>query len=112
MVLQQNKNISLLELLESHAGVSTLEVAVQTQPPTPLPAHPSPSEQAKKKRKRDKKGKEVPKEGEVVPSKELKPQQGAKISKGAQERPQLKVQVRRLYPSIVLGFQPGILLSN
>lgn len=32
---------------------------------------------------RDKKGKDVSEEGEVVPSKELEPPKGAKIAKGA-----------------------------
>ena len=43
MVLQRKKNTSLLELLESHTGVSTPKVAIQTHPPIPLPIHASPS---------------------------------------------------------------------
>lgn len=73
MVLQRRKDTNLLELLESHAGGSTPEVAIQPRPPTPLPTHASPSEQPEKKRKRDRKGKEVTREGEVVPSKDLEP---------------------------------------
>lgn len=44
MVLQRKKNTNLLELLELHAKVSTLEVAVQPRPLTPLPTHASSSE--------------------------------------------------------------------
>ena len=61
-------------------------MAIQTRPPTPLPTHNSLSKPADKKRKRDKKGKEVSKEGEVVPIKELEPQKGEKITKGAQRK--------------------------
>nr|POE80134.1 hypothetical protein CFP56_75442 [Quercus suber] len=39
-----------------------------------------------KKKKRDRKGKEVAEEGEVVPFKELEPQKGAKLAKGAQRK--------------------------
>lgn len=73
MVLQCRKDTNLLELLESHAGGSTPEVAIQPRPPTPLPTHGSPSEQPEKKRKKDRKGKEVTGEGEVVPSKDFEP---------------------------------------
>lgn len=72
MVLQR-KNTSLLELLESHAGGSTHEVTVQTQPQTPLPTRTSLIEPLEKKRKRDKKGKKASKEGEVALFKEPKP---------------------------------------
>ena len=71
MVLQRKKNTSLLELLELHSGGSTPEVAIQTWLLTPFPTYTSLPEQADKKRKRDKKGKEVSEEGEVVPSKEF-----------------------------------------
>ena len=70
MVLQRRKDTNLLKLLESHAGGSTPEVAIQPRPPTPLPTHTFPSEQPEKKRKRDRKGKEITEEGEVVPSKD------------------------------------------
>ena len=72
MVLQRRKDTSLLELLESHTGGSTLEVVFQPQPPTLLPIHTSPFEQPKKKRKREKKGKETSEEGEIA-SKDLEP---------------------------------------
>ena len=36
--------------------------------------------------KRDRKGKDVVEEGEVIPSKELEPQKGAKIDKGAPKK--------------------------
>lgn len=80
------KNTSLLQLLESHARGFTPEVAIQTRPLTPLPTHNSLSKPADKKKKRDKKGKEVSEEGEVVPIKELEPQKGEKITKGAQRK--------------------------
>ena len=83
MVLQMKPKIGLLELLESHTGGFVLEVSIQTQPLTPLLVHTSPSELADKKRKHDKKGKEVAEEGKVIPSKDLEPQKGAKIAKGA-----------------------------
>ena len=83
MVLQRKPKTSLLELLESHARRLVPEVAVQTRPPTPLPTHTSQLEPTDKKRKWDWKGKDVVEEGEVVPSKELEPQKGAKIAKGA-----------------------------
>ena len=73
MVLQRKKKTSLLELLESHTGGFTLDIAIQTQPPTPLPVHTFSPKQANKKRKMDKKGKDVAEEGEVVPSKENEP---------------------------------------
>lgn len=86
MVFQCKKNTSLLELLESHARGSTLEVAVQNRPPTPLFAITSPFEPVNKKRKGDTKDKEMLVKGEVVPIKELKPQKGTKIAKGAQRK--------------------------
>ena len=70
MVLQRRKDTNLLKLLESHVGGSTPEVAIQPRPPTSLPTHTFPSEQPEKKRKRDRKGKEITEEGEVVPSKD------------------------------------------
>ena len=70
MVLQRRKDTSLLKLLESHVGGSTLEVAIQPRPPTPFPTYTSPSEQPEKKRKRDRKGKEIAEEGEVIPFKD------------------------------------------
>lgn len=82
MVLQHKKNTSLLKLLESNVGGSTLKVVVQPQPPTPLPTHTSPSEQPEKKRKIEKKGKEVFEECEIA-FKDLEHQKGAKIGKGA-----------------------------
>ena len=87
MVLQRKKNTSLLELLESYAGGSTLEVAIQSRPPTPFATYISHSKPIDKKRMRDKKGKDMSEEGKVVPSKELKPQKGAKIAKRAQKKP-------------------------
>ena len=72
MVLQCKKNTSLLELLESHTGGYTPEVAIQPRPPTPLPTHTSLFEQLEKKRKREKKGKEVSEKGEIAP-KDLEP---------------------------------------
>ena len=104
MVLQRRKNTSLLELLESYARGFTPKVAIQNGPPTPLPTHTSPLEQADKKRKRDKKGKEVSEEGEVVPSKELEPQRGVKLSKVCKGSPRLRVPLLRQYLSCVLGF--------
>lgn len=85
MVLQRKQKTSLLELFESHDEGSTLEVAVQPRPPTLLPIHSFPLEQLKKKRKREKKWKEASEEGEIS-SKDLQPQNGAKIAKGAQKR--------------------------
>ena len=73
MVLQKKPKMSLLELLESYAGGSVPEVAIQTRPPTPLPIHTSLLELADKKRKWDKKGKDVVEEGKVIPSKDLEP---------------------------------------
>lgn len=85
MVLQRKQKTSLLELFESHDEGSTLEVAVQPRPPTLLPIHSFPLEQLKKKRKREKKWKEASEEGQIS-SKDLQPQNGAKIAKGAQKR--------------------------
>lgn len=59
--------MSILELLESHAGGSVPEVAVQTKPPTSLLAHTSQPDPAEEKRKQDRKGKDVVEEGEVIP---------------------------------------------
>jgi len=73
MVLRRKKNTSLLELLESHIGRSIPEVAVQPQPLTPLPICTSPSDQLEKKRKKEKKGKEISEEGEIVPFKDPEP---------------------------------------
>ena len=86
MVLQRRKDTNLLELLESHAGGSVLEVPIQTQPLTPLPSYTSSLEQPEKKRKRDRKGKEVTEEGEAVPSKDLEPKKGQKLLKLNRER--------------------------
>ena len=83
MVLQSKPKTSLFELLKSHAGGSNPDVAVQTRPPTPFPVHTCLSEPTDKKRKRDKRGKDVVEEGEVIPLKELEPQKGAKIVKEA-----------------------------
>lgn len=85
MVLQ-HKNTNLLELLESHTGGSTLEVAVHPQPVTPLTSRTSPAEALEKKWKRDKKGKEASEEGTIPPSKDPKPQKGTKVAKGSQRR--------------------------
>ena len=85
MVLQQKKNTSLFELLESYTRGFTLEVAIQPRPSTPFPTYTSPSEQLKNKRKREKKGKEASEENEIAP-KDLEPQKRAKIVKGAQRR--------------------------
>ena len=73
MVLQRKSKTSLLELFESHAGGLVPEVAIQIRPPTPLPAHTSQPKPVDKKRKRDKNGKDVAEEGEVIPSKESEP---------------------------------------
>ena len=86
MVLQRKSKTSLLELLESHVGGTVLEVAIQTRPPTPLPAHCSQPNPADNKRKRDRKGKDIVEEGDVIPSKELEPQKSAKVVKVAQTR--------------------------
>lgn len=107
MVLQCKKNTSLLELLESHAGGSTPEVVVQTQPLTPLPTHISPSEQPKKKIKREKKRKETSKEGEMAP-KDLEPEKGAKVAKGAQR----KNTPEGLDADIVVDRRPSIPVQN
>lgn len=72
-------------MLESHAGGSTPEVAIQPQPPTPLPTYTSPSEQLEKKGKREKKGNKPFEEGEIT-SKDLEPQKGAKIAKRAERK--------------------------
>ena len=81
MVLQW-KNNSLLELLESHAGGTTLEVAINPCLPTPLPSRISPAEPLKKKRKIYKKlRKEMSKEGEIHPIKDRDPPKGAKAAK-------------------------------
>lgn len=98
MVLQCKQKTILLELLESHAGGSTPEMAIQTRPSTPLLIHTTPFEPADKKRKRDKKGKEVSKEGEVIPSKEFEPQKGAKIAQGAQRKSSTEGIVAKMMP--------------
>ena len=72
-IVLQHKNTSLLELLESHARGSTLEVAVHPRPPTPFPSCTSPAKPLEKKRKREEKGKETSEEGEVPPPKDLEP---------------------------------------
>lgn len=46
----------LLSLLESHAGIATLEVPIVARPLTPIPLAPIQAKPANKKRKRDKKG--------------------------------------------------------
>lgn len=46
-------------------------MAIQTQRPIYFPAYTSPSEPVDKKRMRDKKGKEVSEEGEIMPIKDL-----------------------------------------
>ena len=56
-----------------------------TSAPHSLPTYTSPSKQLEKKRKREKKGKETSEKGEIAP-KELKPQKGAKVAKGAQRK--------------------------
>nr|POE57240.1 hypothetical protein CFP56_01893 [Quercus suber] len=86
IVLQRKPKTILLKLLESYAEGSVPEVTIQTRPPTPLPVHTSPSEPVDKRRKRDRKGKDVAEEGEVIPSKMLEPQKGAKIAKGTQKK--------------------------
>lgn len=63
-------------------GGSTPEVAIQPWPPTPITTWTSPTTQPKKKRKRNKKDKEVLEEGDLAPSKDLKPQWRAKVAKG------------------------------
>ena len=73
MVLQCKKKACLLELLESHVGGFTPEVAVQPRSPTPFPTHTSPFKQPEKKRKGENKGKEVSENGEIAPSKDLEP---------------------------------------
>lgn len=72
MVLQRKPKTSLLELLESHAGGSVPEVAVQTRPPTPFPTYTSQPKLAEKKRKRDRESNDVVEEGKVILSKEPK----------------------------------------
>ena len=85
MVLQR-KNTSLLALLESHAGGTTLKVNVNPRPPTPLSSQASLVEPLEKKRKRDKKaGKEMSNEGKIQPSKDQEPLKGAKIAKGGKD---------------------------
>ena len=73
MVLQRKTKTSLLELLKSYAKRFIPKVAIQTRPSTPFPLHTSPFESADKKRKRDKKGKKVVEDCEVIPFKELEP---------------------------------------
>ena len=86
MVLQR-KNTSLLELLESHAGGTTLEVVVNPRLSTPLPSQISPTEPPKKKRKIYKKlRKEMSKEGEIHPIKDQDPPKGARTAKRLQRR--------------------------
>ena len=70
MVLQCKAKTSLLE---SHVEGIVPEVAIQTKPPTSLPTQTSQPDLANKKRKRDWKGKNIAKEGEVIPSNEPKP---------------------------------------
>ena len=91
MVLQRKNNTSLLELLKSHAGRSTPEVAVQSCLSTPFSTHTSHFESTNKKRMRDKKGKDMSEVGEVVPSKEFEPQKGQKLQKGHKRSPQPRV---------------------
>ena len=86
MVLQHKSKTSLLKLLESHAGGLVPNVAIQTHPPTPLPAHTSQPKLVDKKSKRDKKGKDVAEEGEVISSKDPEPQRGVKVAKTTQTR--------------------------
>lgn len=82
MVLQR-KNISLLALLESHTGGTTLEVAINPHPPTPFPSRVSPAEALEKKRKKDKKARKgMSEEGEIQPTKDQEPSKGVKAIKG------------------------------
>ena len=82
MVLQR-KNISLLALLESHTGGTTLEVAINPHPPTPFPSRVSLAEALEKKRKKDKKArKDMSEEGEIQPTKDQEPSKGVKAIKG------------------------------
>ena len=90
MVLQW-KNTSLLELLKSHAGGTTPEVAVNPCLPIPLPSQISTAELPKKKRKIYKKlRKEMSKEGEIHPIKDQDPHNGAKAAKRLQRRSSTK----------------------
>ena len=84
MVLQC-KNTSLLELLESHAGGSTLKEAIQPRRPNPLPTRTSHVEPLEKKWKIEKKGKEMSEEVKVHLSKDLKPQKREKLLKDHRE---------------------------
>lgn len=86
MVLQRKYKTSLLELLESYAGGTVPKVAIQTRPSNPLPAQTSQPDLANKKRKLDRKRKDVDEEEEVILSKELEPQKGAKTTRRVQTR--------------------------
>ena len=107
MVLQHKKNTSLFELLESHAGGSTLEVAIQPRPPTPHHTRTSPSKQLEKKWKREKK---YLKRAKLLILKTLSPRRGHKLLKGLTEKTWQRVRVWRwfldLEPNAQVGWSP------
>ena len=83
MVLQHKTKTSLLDLLEFHAGGNVPKTVIQTKPST-LPFTQIPQlDLADKKRKRDQKGKEAVEKGKGLPTREAKPQKGAKVARTA-----------------------------
>ena len=82
MVLQCKKNTTLHELLESHIGGYTLEVAVKPWPPTYSYFHFKTTKKEKEKGEERERGIQ---EGWNFP-KDLEPQKGAKVAKGAQRK--------------------------
>ena len=86
MGLQRKPKMSLLDLLESHAGRNALEKAVQLKPATLPSTQVSQIDPADKKRKWDQKGKEVMEERRNLPSKEAEAQRGGKQAKAMQIR--------------------------
>ena len=86
MVLQRKTRTSLLDLLESHAGGNVPKTTIQTKPSTPPFTQVPQPDLVNKKRKQDQKDKEVVEEGNGLPSKEAKPQKGAKVARTMQTR--------------------------
>ena len=83
MVLQRKTRLSLLDLLESHAGGNMLEKTIQTKPLTPHLSQVPLAYPNDKKRKRDQKEKEVIEEVKGFLSRDIEPLKGAKAAKTA-----------------------------
>lgn len=107
MVLQRKKNTSLLELLESHVGWFTPEIAVQPRPPTPLPTHTSLFEKPERREKERRSIKKYQKRVNLLPQKTLSPRKGQNLQEGHKEKTQQRAWVWRWFLTAVLGFQFG-----